>query len=67
MGKVSTLIHFPLEPGCEDHYFLDQTVKGFEHGLGYIFTDSTDTPELDAFFNEAEVMHSLFSAGFLNC
>ena len=26
-GKMSTLIHFPLEPGCEDYSFLDQELK----------------------------------------
>ena len=25
-GKVSSLTHFPLEPGCEDYAFLDQAV-----------------------------------------
>ena len=29
-GKVSSLTHFPLEPGCEDYAFLDQTVADFE-------------------------------------
>ena len=25
MGKVSTLTHFPLDPGCEDYCFLDHS------------------------------------------
>ena len=25
-GKVSSLTHFPLEPGCEDYAFLDHAV-----------------------------------------
>ena len=29
-GKVSSLIHFSLEPGCEDYSFLDQAVEDFE-------------------------------------
>ena len=29
-GKVSSLTHFPLEPGCEDYAFLDQAVADFE-------------------------------------
>ena len=31
-GKVSSLTHFPLEPGCEDYAFLDQAVVDFEQG-----------------------------------
>ena len=32
-GKVSSLTHFPLEPGCEDYAFLDQAVADFKQGL----------------------------------
>ena len=32
-GKVSSLAHFPMEPGCEDYAFLDQAVADFEQGL----------------------------------
>ena len=32
-GKVSSLTHFPLEPGCEDYAFLDQAVADTEQGL----------------------------------
>ena len=28
-GKVSSLTHFPLEPGCEDYAFWDQAVGDF--------------------------------------
>ena len=29
-GKVSSLNHFPLEPGCEDYSFLNKAMAGFE-------------------------------------
>ena len=29
-GKVSSLTHFPLEPGCEDYAFLDQAVADLD-------------------------------------
>ena len=35
-GKVSSLNHFPLEPGCEAYSFLDQAVANFEDGLNSI-------------------------------
>ena len=31
-GEVSSLTHFPLEPGCENYSFLDQAVADFEQG-----------------------------------
>ena len=46
-GKVSSLTHFPLEPGCEDYAFLDQAVADFEQGLDSILSDSLETPDLD--------------------
>ena len=49
-GKVSSLTHFPLEPGCEDYAFFDQAVADFEQGLDSILTDSLQTPELDTSF-----------------
>ena len=64
-GKVSTLIHFPLEPGCEDYSFLDKEVKDFEQDLDSLLTDSIDTPELDASFDEADTMPSSVSSWFL--
>ena len=42
-GKVSSLTHFPLKPGCEDYAFLDQAVADFEQGLDSILTDSLET------------------------
>ena len=44
MVKVSTLTHFPLEPGCEDNSYLYQVVVDFE-GLDSIFNDSAKTLE----------------------
>ena len=52
-GKVATQTHFPLEPGCEDCSFLDQVVKGFEHGLDSTLTDPVNTLELEVSFDEA--------------
>ena len=43
-GKVSSLTHFPLEPGCEDYSFLDQAVADFEQGWDSILIDSIKTP-----------------------
>ena len=48
-GKVSSLTHFPLEPGCEDYAFLDQAVADFTQGLDSILTDSLETPDLEHF------------------
>ena len=45
-GKVSSLTHFALEPGCEDYSFLDQAVADFEKGLDSILTNAVETPEL---------------------
>ena len=42
-GKVLSLIHFPLEPSCEDYFFLDKAVANFEQGLDSILTDSLKT------------------------
>ena len=64
-GKVSSLIHFPLEPGCEDYSFLDQAVAGFEKDLDSTLTDSMKTPELDTFPDEPKVITSSISLGFL--
>ena len=59
-GKVSSLIHFPLEPGCEDYAFLDQAVADFEQGLDSILTDSLEILELDTFLEEPDAIY-LFS------
>ena len=65
MGKVSSLHHFLLEPGCEDYSFLDQVVADFEHFMDSILYDSIDTPELDTSFDEPDVITSSVSSGFL--
>ena len=65
-GKVSSLTHFPLEPGCEDYAFLDQAVADFKQGLDSILTDSLETPELDTSLDEHDaVTSSSVSSGFL--
>ena len=65
-GKVSSLTHFPLEPGCEDYSFLDQAVADFEQGLDSILTDSLKTPELDTSLEEPDAITSSVSSGFLH-
>ena len=65
MVKVSSLIHFPLEPGCEDYSFLDQAVADFQQGLDSILTDSSETPELDTSLGEPDAIASSISSGFL--
>ena len=65
-GMVSSLTHFPLEPGCEDYAFLDQAVADFEKGLDSILSDSLETPELDTFLGEPDAITSSFSSGFLH-
>ena len=65
-GKVPSLTHFPLEPGCEDYAFLDQAVADFEQGLDSILTDSLETPELDTSLDEPDVITSSVSSGFLH-
>ena len=58
-GKVSSLTHFLLEPGCEDYAFLDQAVADFEQSLDSILTDPLETPELDTAITSPSV-----SSGF---
>ena len=65
-GKVSSLTHFPLEPGCEDYAFLDQAVADFEQGLDSILTDSLETLELDTSLEEPDAITSSVSSGFLH-
>ena len=66
-GKVSSLTHFPLEPGCEDYAFLDQVVADFKQGLDSILTDSPETMELDTSLDEPDaVMSFSVSSGFLH-
>ena len=64
-SKVSSLTHFPLEPGCEDYSFLDQAVADFEQGLDSILTDSIETSELETSVGEPDAITSSFSSGFL--
>ena len=63
-AKVSSMTHFPLEPGCKDYSFLDQAVADFEQGLDSILTDSIETPELDASLGEPDAIASSVSSGF---
>ena len=58
MGRLSPVVHFLLEPGCEVYSFLHYTVKDIEHGLDPIITASIDTPELDASFDQADTIPS---------
>ena len=55
-GKMSSLTHFPLEPGCEDYAFFDS-----------ILTDSLKTLELDTSLDEPDaIISSSVSSGFLH-
>ena len=65
-GKVSSLTHLPLEPGCEDYAFLDQAVADFEQGLDSILTDSLKTPESDTSLDETDAITFSVSSGFLH-
>ena len=66
-GKMSSLTHFPLEPGFEDYAFLDQTVADFELGSDSLLTDPLKTPELDTSLDEPDaVTSSSVSSGFLH-
>ena len=65
MGKVSTLTHFPLVPGCEDYSFLDRAAKDFEHGLDSILAHTIDKPKVDTSFDKAIAMPSSVSSRFL--
>ena len=64
-GKVSSLAHFPLEPGYEDYSFLDQAVADFEQGLDSILTDSIKTPKLDTSIDDPDDITSSVSSRFL--
>ena len=64
-GKVLSLTHFPLEPGCEDYAFLDQALADFKQGLDSILTDSLEIPELHTSLDEPDVITSSVSSGFL--
>ena len=62
---MSSLTHFPLEPGCEDYAFLDQAVADFEKGLDSILTDSLKAPGLDTSLDEPVITFSV-SSGFIH-
>ena len=64
IGKVSSLTHLPLEPGCEDYAFLDQAVADFEQGLDSILTDSLKTLELDTSWMHLMPLHLQSLLGF---
>ena len=65
MAKVSTLMHFLLELGCEGNSFLDWVLGDFEHGFGFFLTDCINMPQLDASFSEADAMSSSYPLVFL--
>ena len=65
-GMLSSLKHFPLEPGCEDYSLLCQAIAVLEQGLDSILTDSINTPELSTSFDEPDVITSSVSSGFLH-
>ena len=65
-GKVSSLTHFALEPGCKDYSFLDQAVADFEQGLDSILTNSLETPVLDTSLDKPDAITSSVSSGFLH-
>ena len=46
-------------------YFLDQMFEDLEHGLVSVLTDSVNTVELDASFDETDGIPSSVSSGFL--
>ena len=65
-GKVSSLTHFPLEPGLGEYAFLNHAIADFKQGLDSILTDSIETPELDTSLDEPHVITSSVSSGFLH-
>ena len=66
MDKLSSLTHFPHEPGCEEYSFLDQAIWDFEEGFDSILTDSARTLGLNTFLDEHDVITSSFSSAFLH-
>ena len=64
-GEVSPLIHFALEPGCEDYSFLDQAVADFQQGLDSILNDSIESPEFDMSLDGPGAITSSVSSGIL--
>ena len=66
MGNVSSITHFSLQPGCEDYSFLIQAVADFEQGLDSILIDFIEMLELDASFEEPDILTSSDSSRFLH-
>ena len=64
-GKVASLTHFLLEPGCEDYSFTDTTVADFKQGLDSIFIDTNETSELDTSLDVPDAITSSVSSWFL--
>ena len=50
--KVPIFTSFAQVPRYQDYSSLDQAVEAFEHALDFILMGSTETPELDASFDE---------------
>ena len=63
MGKVY-INPLPTQLCCEAYSFFDQTVVDFENYIDSIITDSENTPEVDASYDEADAMPSLVFQGF---
>ena len=64
-GKVSSLTHFLLEPGCEDYSFLDQAMADFEQRWDSILTNFLETPELETSVDQPDAITSSVSSDFL--
>ena len=60
LSKVSRLTTFHLNQGVRI------TPCWIEHGVDSILTDSFDTPKLDASFDEADAIFSLFRVSMLD-
>ena len=54
---------YPLETGCEDYSFLDQTFARLWTRPDPILTDSIETLKLDTAFDESDVITSSISSG----
>ena len=51
MGNVSTSVHFPLEPGCENCIYLNHALEDFEQVLDFIIMYCFKTLEFDVACN----------------
>ena len=63
--KGSSLIHFHLEPGCQDYSFLDHAIADFEQPFDFILTNSLKTQELGTYLDEPDAIMSSVFSGFL--